>query len=333
MGTLCFCGDTFLRSASGRNPLRHMLPVLGFTPTFLNLETSLASPGRTARKHVVLQMPEERLDSLPDCVRFVNIVNNHCSDSAHAGELARALRRRGKTVLGPENPARVAVRVAGFDVSFVAAYLRLPRLRLAYGGAVVRRMEELLQSAAGQRKIVSLHWGYEHTAVPAPFQRRLARRLAALGADLVIGHHPHVAQGWEVHRGTPIFYSLGNFNFWQLRARTAQKHRLGYVVAYELEQRDFRVIPYRIDDDFCPAPLPEADEQRARDRLADRCRELGIGCGQWFRRHYATWHAHEKDVYRARIGAERCPALALKFALWLMLPMQLRYYLSALRGR
>ncbi|MBI1951432.1 MAG: CapA family protein [Acidobacteria bacterium] len=40
-----------------------------------------------------------------------------------------------------------------------------------------------------------------------------------LGADVVIGHHPHIIQPFEIHRGCPIFYSVGNFTFGSRNSR------------------------------------------------------------------------------------------------------------------
>lgn len=61
--------------------------------------------------------------------------------------------------------------------------------------------------------IVIAHGGVEH--VPAPPTQRQAqlKRLIDAGATAVVGHHPHVPQGWEIYKGRPIFYSLGNFIF------------------------------------------------------------------------------------------------------------------------
>ncbi len=60
---------------------------------------------------------------------------------------------------------------------------------------------------------VSFHWGNEREYNPTPRQRQLARFAVDCGADLVLGHHPHVAQGFEIYGGKLICYSLGNFVF------------------------------------------------------------------------------------------------------------------------
>lgn len=62
-------------------------------------------------------------------------------------------------------------------------------------------------------KIVYVHWGNEFINRPSSQQKRFAHWLVDAGADLVIGMHPHVLQGYEVYREKYIFYSLGNFVF------------------------------------------------------------------------------------------------------------------------
>lgn len=59
--------------------------------------------------------------------------------------------------------------------------------------------------------IVSVHAGLENHHLPLPLWRKRYRELIDFGVDVVIGHHPHVPQGWEEYKGKTIFYSLGNF--------------------------------------------------------------------------------------------------------------------------
>jgi poly-gamma-glutamate synthesis protein (capsule biosynthesis protein) len=60
---------------------------------------------------------------------------------------------------------------------------------------------------------VSLHWNIENTRQTHPDARTFAYDLVDAGADIVLGHHPHMPQGVEVYRGKVIFYSLGNMIF------------------------------------------------------------------------------------------------------------------------
>ena len=61
--------------------------------------------------------------------------------------------------------------------------------------------------------IINIHWGIEYFHLPNPQQMTQARRLIDSGADIIIGHHPHLLQGIEIYKNGVIAYSLGNFIF------------------------------------------------------------------------------------------------------------------------
>ena len=61
--------------------------------------------------------------------------------------------------------------------------------------------------------IVFVHWGIERNVRPEEYQRNLAKGYIQAGADLIVGCHPHVLQGFEYYNGVPIVYSLGNYLF------------------------------------------------------------------------------------------------------------------------
>ena len=61
--------------------------------------------------------------------------------------------------------------------------------------------------------IVVMHWGSELDPIPRSWQQVMGRKFIDVGADAVVGHHPHVIQGIETYRGKTIAYSLGNFAF------------------------------------------------------------------------------------------------------------------------
>ena len=63
------------------------------------------------------------------------------------------------------------------------------------------------------RVYVIPHAGVEYTDAPLPEWREMYKSYIDMGADAVIGSHPHVPQGWEIYKGRPIVYSLGNFLF------------------------------------------------------------------------------------------------------------------------
>lgn len=78
--------------------------------------------------------------------------------------------------------------------------------------------------------VVCAHGGAEYVPVPSPRRQAQLREFADLGADLVVGHGPHVPQGWEVDSGTPILYSLGDF---LARGPGRARPRWGLSVAVE----------------------------------------------------------------------------------------------------
>ncbi len=61
--------------------------------------------------------------------------------------------------------------------------------------------------------IVSFHWGNEEEISPQEYQRNLAHLAIDQGADIILGHHPHILSGIETYRNGIIIYSLGNFAF------------------------------------------------------------------------------------------------------------------------
>jgi len=76
------------------------------------------------------------------------------------------------------------------------------------------RMEEDIRQAKSVADIVivSMHFGIHFVpATIAEYQKEAARKAIDAGADLVIGHHPHILKGVELYKGKAIFYSLGNF--------------------------------------------------------------------------------------------------------------------------
>jgi len=80
--------------------------------------------------------------------------------------------------------------------------------------------------------IVCAHAGLENYSIPQKEWRIRYRHLCDLGADVVIGSHPHVPQGYERHNASLIFYSLGNFYFDYGYAANYQNH--SYAVMLDL---------------------------------------------------------------------------------------------------
>ncbi len=93
--------------------------------------------------------------------------------------------------------------------------------------------------------IVSVHWGYEYKNKPSlHLQVEPGRAFVDAGADLVIGHHPHVVQTFEIYKDRFIFYSLGNFVFDQYWSQGTQEGLAIGVVLKDLGDKRIEKIAY-----------------------------------------------------------------------------------------
>lgn len=85
--------------------------------------------------------------------------------------------------------------------------------------------------------IISMHWGTEYQDKALPGVRDLAKTLVTLGADAIVGHHPHWVQDWEMVNGRPVYYSLGNLVFDQMWSEHTKK---GLVVKMYYDGDQFK---------------------------------------------------------------------------------------------
>ena len=97
--------------------------------------------------------------------------------------------------------------------------------------------------------IVICHGGVEYIPFPPPYIAAAFQEIADAGAHLVIGHHPHVPQGVQIHNQTPICYSLGNFVFYQ--STDLHYRKVGYLVKAGLASGSvvsLELVPYSIQE-------------------------------------------------------------------------------------
>ncbi|MFW5866705.1 MAG: CapA family protein, partial [Armatimonadota bacterium] len=151
-------------------------------------------------------------------------------------------------------------------------------------------------SAARERAdfvIVAFHWGTESKDTPDRLQRALAHRCIEAGADVIVGHHPHVLQGVEIYGGRPIIYSLGNFAFptpWKNTQYTG-------AVRIDVENGRWTKLtwhPVRMEHNTgIPAPAEGVDAQRIIARLKRLSAARGIEYQTTQDQSAPLWLAHE----------------------------------------
>ena len=199
----------------------------GADVSMLNLEAPLPADDSIPKSGPRKESDEEVPTMLADAgIDAVTLANNHAMDYGPTGLFTTidACHEAGLETVGAGDGIREALEplrytVDGTDVAIINACEREFGVASddTVGTAWIGHPEAMrtVERAAEEADVVVLlaHGGVEFVPLPPiQWQRRL-RRFVDAGVDLVIGHHPHVPQAWEFHRGTPVFYSLGNFLF------------------------------------------------------------------------------------------------------------------------
>ena len=143
-------------------------------------------------------------------VEAANMANNHSKDYGEQSytDTIKALEDRGITTFGYDRLAVMDIK--GVKVGLLGTYVL--RKGLGIKDSMIANLESLKEQGA-QIIIASFHWGSEKAYEPDSTQIELAHAAIDNGADLVLGHHPHVLEGIEEYQGKNIVYSLGNFCF------------------------------------------------------------------------------------------------------------------------
>jgi poly-gamma-glutamate synthesis protein (capsule biosynthesis protein) len=146
---------------------------------------------------------------------ILSVANNHSQDGGPDGlaETVRHLQNGGLTAIGVPQQAALIREVRGVRLAFLAFNtVSTPEMVADWDMATaVAAIAAARQQA--DAVIVNIHWGQEYEARAAPVQERLAQTLLAAGADLIVGHHPHVVQPIQVTDTAVVAYSLGNLLF------------------------------------------------------------------------------------------------------------------------
>ncbi|WP_285891167.1 CapA family protein [Paenibacillus pasadenensis] len=197
-----------------------------------NLETPITTGGTPAQdKQFVFKGKPEYLKPLKKAgFDVVTLANNHTLDQGTEGLLdtIRHLDEAGLPYVGAGRNDKEAyepyiVNRGGIKVAYIGVSRVMPVIewkagpnRIGVADAYDSASAEAAIRAARDKAdllVVMVHWGKERADQPVDHQKTLARNFIDAGADLVIGSHPHVLQGFELYKGKWIAYSLGNFIF------------------------------------------------------------------------------------------------------------------------
>jgi poly-gamma-glutamate synthesis protein (capsule biosynthesis protein) len=237
-------------------------PLLVADLSVANLETPLVRrlPRAVPKPGFFFGAPAEAAEELRAAgFHAVTLSNNHAADMGRAGLIETPLILEEHGIL-PIGRARVrgqevtheSFEVRGFRIALIGATTQLnfplpasfPVVPLAPTKQLPMRLGALIRSveATHDLTVVLLHWGAEYVPRAHPAQRRAAHQIVELGADLVIGHHPHVLGELEVHDHALVAYSLGNFLFENLNPLP----RLSAVLSVSLKGERYCEVEVRV---------------------------------------------------------------------------------------
>lgn len=252
---------------------------------FGNLENPV-TPGRE------IMLPERVLRADPGVAAalreagftILSLANNHLSDFGTRGILDtfQYLEQAGLGYAGAGKMEREAyaacyTEVKGLKLAFLAFCdpVLAPGDCLAGAGhpGVAGFDQEKVQAALREARekadivVVSMHAGTEYEPAPELAQIRFARMAVDAGADLVLGHHPHVLQRVEEYKGKFIFYSLGNFVFDQKWSRATREGLLAKIFITRDGVEKIECLPFFSNDQNQPQLLEGEDAERVLKAL------------------------------------------------------------------
>lgn len=197
-----------------------------------NLEYPVTERGVPAEdKTYVFKGSPDALPALRDSgIDVVSLANNHTLDQGVEGLLdtmdhldEAGIRHMGAGNNDTEAFAPVIIEQNGIKVAYIGLSRVVPDISWKADKNVAgvaetydtTRAVTAIRNASEQADVVvvMVHWGKERSDTPQQYQRDFAKQYIDAGADLVIGSHPHVMQGFETYKGKWIAYSLGNFIF------------------------------------------------------------------------------------------------------------------------
>jgi len=254
--------------------------------TIVNFEGTLSNRGSRVDKKWAFRGKPSYIDILTEgSVEAVAFANNHVRDYGDVSynDTIECFKKAG---------------IVYSSYSTVGIYevkdIRIGMISIQECGVAKKTYEDTLRKAikAVKKKkpdllIVSFHWGTEYTYKPNKAQVDLARMaIDEGGADLVLGHHPHVLQPIEKYKDAYIVYSLGNFCFGG-NTNPPDKDTIIYQQTFTFRNDklvaddNVRIIPCSVSsvttrNNYQPTPCEGSEKERIIKRMNSYCKPYGI---------------------------------------------------------
>lgn len=180
-------------------------------------------------------------------ISIVNLANNHSLNQGEAGinDTYEILTENDVEYFGFPNGVdnkTLSVNANGVNVHLIGFNLiseNPPKKEM-----ILDKINTVRKSEPNSILIVNFHFGNEYETTSSNSQKELTRGSIEAGADMIIGHHPHVVQEMEIYNGKPIFYSLGNLIFDQYFSKDVQE---GLLVGMEIDFKDLTEVDVKND--------------------------------------------------------------------------------------
>ena len=255
--------------------------------SMVNLENPLTDRGSPVEKQFNFRaLPDYTKILESGGIDIVTIANNHIYDYSDQGlfDTISYLDSCGIKHIGAgrnlsEARSPVIFNVKGIKIGFLAYYgLRKHSdsnpATSNTAGTALRKLTYIKEDIENLKSrvdlvIINFHWGIEKETYPDDEQINFAHKVIEFGADLIIGHHPHVLQGIELYHGKAIVYSLGNFIFGGNSRKTYQTAILGVEINNHNPQLyHVDIVPIQVDY-WQPYKLINSDSTKIIKNIKD----------------------------------------------------------------
>ncbi len=253
--------------------------------TVVNMEGTLTEETTRVDKQFAFKGDPEYVKILTSSsVEAANIANNHSHDYGEKSfqDTVQTLEENGIKTFGYDDVAVLEVkgiRVGMFGIYELDDHLeRIPQVKQDIAKLKDQNVDII---------VAVFHWSNELVTVPDENQVTLAYLAIDEGADVVVGHHPHVVQGIDEYKGKMIAYSLGNFCFGG-NTHPTEMDTFIFQQKFILDGKrnitgsEYKVIPCRVSSEttynnYQPTPLVGEEAKETMDKIEERSQEINNG--------------------------------------------------------
>lgn len=235
---------------------------------FANLEGSMSSVGEDTGKKYSFRFEPEAAFGLRDAgINILSLANNHmldwgreslCQTTQYLDQVSIKYAGAGCDSSSAEAPAtaslgNTSIAILAYTEFYKGAHATETRAGMSEFNLekIPERIKKLKQEV--DVVMVSMHWGEEYKPRANDFQVATAHALVDAGADVVIGHHPHVDQQIERYKDGWIIYSLGNLVFDQSWSQETMEAILADITLQDKKVTGVTAIPIKMNKNFQPS--------------------------------------------------------------------------------